>query len=72
MGSDGLCPAGLQGGSEGLHRHPGAHAAHGGGLLGHGVAGEEQHHRHGDQTEGEQRGEQKTESTEATTSVRPF
>lgn len=54
----GLCPAGLQRGSEGLHRHPGANAAHGRGLLGHGVAGEEQHHRHGYQTEGEQRGEE--------------
>lgn len=52
-----LHPAGLQRSPEVLHRHPGADAAHCGRLLGHGVAGEEQHHHHGYKTEGEQRGE---------------
>lgn len=55
---DALYVAGLQRGSQGLHRYPGAHGAHRGRLLGHGVAGEEQYHRHGYEAEGEQRGEE--------------
>uniref|UniRef100_A0A147BQ05 Putative collagen alpha-1i chain n=1 Tax=Ixodes ricinus TaxID=34613 RepID=A0A147BQ05_IXORI len=49
--------AGLQGGPQRLHCHPGTPPAHGGRLLGHGVAGTGARHRHDHQPSRRRQGE---------------
>lgn len=51
------CGSGLWGQGPCLHRNPGTHRQHGGGLLEDGLAGEELDHRDDHQPGGEKRGQ---------------